>query len=85
MVILNTSVLQAPVKLYWHNNRGAAIFPTDKQAQACLRVCQMLSNYYQSIDIFRFDAQNGNVFILAGENIQVLVPPSGDWVFINAA
>jgi hypothetical protein len=33
----------------------------------------------------RFDAQNGNVFILAGENIQVLVPPSGDWVFINAA
>jgi hypothetical protein len=84
VVVLGTSVLQPLIKRYWHNE-GAVIFPTDKQAQACLRVCQMLSNYYQSIDLFRFDAQNGNVFILAGENIQVLVPPSGDWVFINAA
>lgn len=59
------------------------IYPTNKQAQACLRVCQMLSNYYQDIKLFRFDAQIGDVYILAGDSMQILVPPDGDWRFIE--
>jgi hypothetical protein len=59
------------------------IYPTNKQAQAYLRVCQMLSNYYRDIKLFRFDQQIGDVYILAGDNIQIIVPPDGDWRFIE--
>lgn len=59
------------------------IDPTNEQAQACLRVCQMLSNYYRDIQVFRFDDQTRYVFILAGEELQILVPTNGRWSFIN--
>jgi hypothetical protein len=58
------------------------INPTNKQAQASLRVCQMLSNSYKDIHLFRFDDRLGDVFILAGDDIQIVVPPSGEWYFI---
>lgn len=54
-----------------------------EQGNACLRVCQMLSDGYQPIYVFRFDGKTGNVFILAGENIQILVKQDGNWEFIN--
>ncbi|MEX0268378.1 hypothetical protein AB3R30_04485 [Leptolyngbyaceae cyanobacterium UHCC 1019] len=57
------------------------ISPTDQQAQACLRVCQMLSNTYRDIHLFRFDPATGDVYILAGEDLEVIVPPSGVWRF----
>jgi hypothetical protein len=59
------------------------ITPTNKQALACLRVCQMLSNYYRDIQIFRFDDQTGVVFIFAGEELQIIVPPNGAWRFLD--
>ncbi|WP_412973432.1 DUF6888 family protein [Pseudanabaena sp. PCC 6802] len=40
--------------------------PTAKQALACVRVCQMLSNGYQLIHVFRCDRNTRTVFILAG-------------------
>ena len=46
------------------------IYPTDEQAIACLRVCQMLSNSYRNIELFRFDDQTGVVFIFAGEELE---------------
>jgi len=42
----------------------------------------MLSSYYRDIKLFRFDAQTGDVYILAGDNIQIIVPPNGKWRFI---
>ncbi len=60
------------------------IYPTDKQAIACLRVCQMLSNSYRNIELFRFDDQTGVVFIFAGEELQIVVPPNGRWRFLDA-
>ncbi len=42
----------------------------------------MLSNGYQEIHLFRFDEKIGNVFILAGNDIQVVIPPDGAWYFI---
>jgi hypothetical protein len=60
-----------------------AIYPTNEQAQACVRVCQMLSNTYKDIHLFRFEIQTRDVYILAGENIQIIVPPSGLWRFLN--
>ncbi|WP_416212230.1 DUF6888 family protein [Nostoc sp. DedSLP03] len=59
------------------------INPTNEQAQACVRVCQMLSNTYKDIHLFRFQIQTRDVYILAGENIEIIVPPSGLWRFLN--
>ncbi|WP_072218058.1 DUF6888 family protein [Leptolyngbya sp. NIES-2104] len=53
------------------------IFPTNAQAIACLIVCQQLSNYYRDIQLFRFSSERGHVFILAGEELQILVFPNG--------
>ncbi len=58
------------------------IKPTNQQAQASLRVCQMLSNGYKDIHLFRFDNKIGNVFILAGNDIQIVIPPTGEWYFL---
>lgn len=50
-----------------------------------MRVCQMLSNFYQPIYLFRYDATTGEVFILAGvnENIEVRVFRNGLWRFTD--
>lgn len=50
---------------------------------SCLRVCQMLSSYYRDIKLFRFDDKTGQVYILAGDDIQVLVPRNGKWRFVT--
>ncbi|NEP61377.1 MAG: hypothetical protein F6K31_31235 [Symploca sp. SIO2G7] len=57
--------------------------PTNEQAQTCLRVCQMLSNLYRDIQIFRFDGQTGEVYIFAGDELQVIVPPNEPWRFLD--
>ena len=43
----------------------------------------MLSNCYKDIHLFRFDAQTGDVFILAGQELQIIVFPTGIWRFVN--
>ncbi|WP_446366174.1 DUF6888 family protein [Coleofasciculus chthonoplastes] len=59
--------------------------PTNEQAQTCLRVCQMLSNCYRDIQLFRFNAQTGEVYIFAGEELQIIVSRNGLWRFLNEA
>ncbi len=57
--------------------------PTAEQALACARVCQMLSNGYQPIHVFRYNPNTRTVFILAGvtESLEILVFPNGQWSF----
>jgi hypothetical protein len=57
--------------------------PTTEQALACVRVCQMLSNGYQPIHVFRYSPNTKTVFILAGvtESLEILVFPNGQWSF----
>ena len=59
--------------------------PTVDQAFACVRVCQMLSNYYRDIVLFRYDTLTQEVYILTADNIQVAIPPTGFWRFIDEA
>ncbi|WP_417063889.1 DUF6888 family protein [Kamptonema animale] len=56
--------------------------PTNEQAQICLRLCQWLSNGFKDIQLFRFDYQTGDVYIFAGDELQIIVPPSGLWYFL---
>ncbi len=41
----------------------------------------MLSNFYQDIHLFRYDASQEIVYIIAGANdeFKVIVPPNGVW------
>ena len=57
--------------------------PTAEQALACVRVCQMLSDGYQPIHVFRYNPNTRTVFILAGvtENLEILVFANGQWRF----
>lgn len=59
------------------------IYPTNEQALACVRVCQMLSNYYRDIQLFRFNAQTGEVYIFAGDELEIIVPRNGLWRFLD--
>jgi hypothetical protein len=42
----------------------------------------MLSNGYREISLFRYSEVTGQVYILAGEDIQVLVFQDGNWEFV---
>ncbi|WP_442935921.1 DUF6888 family protein [Nostoc sp.] len=59
------------------------ILPTTEQALACVRVCQMLSNLYKDICLFRFDDKTGEVYILSADELQIIVYPNGEWEFVN--
>ena len=53
--------------------------PTREQEAACLRLCANLTNMYAPIYVVRIDERLGEVFILAGEEIEVLITPNGQW------
>lgn len=59
--------------------------PTDEQAQACLRVCHMLSNAYCPIYVFRYDESTNSVYVLAGvnEGIEIIISSNGIWELID--
>ena len=61
--------------------------PTAEQALACVRVCQMLSNGYQPIHVFRYNQNTKAVFILAGvtESLEVLIFSDGQGRFNDEA
>jgi hypothetical protein len=63
----------------------STIYPTAEQALTCLRVCQMLSNLYRDIQVFRFDDQTGDVFILASDELQIIVRRDEPWRFVDEA
>jgi hypothetical protein len=60
-----------------------SIVLTAAQCIACVRQCQQLTNMFKPIYIVRLDERTGDVFVLAGEDLQLLIPPDGDWRFIE--
>ncbi|MFH7028921.1 MAG: DUF6888 family protein [Heteroscytonema crispum UTEX LB 1556] len=43
----------------------------------------MLSNLYKDIRLFRFDEITGQVYILPGDELQIIVLSNGIWDFVN--
>ncbi len=60
----------------------AQYLPTTEQGFASICVCQMLSNYFQNVEIFRFDEQRGEIYIFVSDEIEVLVERDGHWRFV---
>ncbi|MFN7657196.1 MAG: DUF6888 family protein [Dolichospermum sp.] len=57
--------------------------PTAVQALTCLRVCQMVSNSFLDIHLIRFNEIKGYVYMLAGDEMEILIFPEGNWRFID--
>ncbi|HAC62083.1 MAG TPA: hypothetical protein DCF68_00750 [Cyanothece sp. UBA12306] len=59
------------------------MLPTNEQGIKCIYLCQSLTNTYQPIYLIRLDERDGKLFILAGDNIQILISRNGDWEFLT--
>jgi hypothetical protein len=53
--------------------------PTPEQEAAALQVAFDLTRMFLSIHLVRFDERIGCVYIMAGRDIGVLIPPNGQW------
>jgi hypothetical protein len=53
--------------------------PTREQEIACLRLCVNLTRFNLSIHIVRIDERNGEVYILAGEEVGIIIQTDGIW------
>ncbi|WP_408648759.1 MULTISPECIES: DUF6888 family protein [Tumidithrix] len=56
--------------------------PTADQGITCITLCQSLTNTFMPIFMVRLDERTGNVFILAGDNIEIEIYPNGRWRFL---
>ncbi|GAA6619005.1 DUF6888 family protein [Scytonema sp. NUACC26] len=58
--------------------------PTEKQSVICIFVCQMLSNAFQPINVFRYDRKLKTLYIQAGvnDNLAIVIDQNGEWEFI---
>ncbi|KAM3100956.1 DUF6888 family protein [Phormidesmis sp. 146-12] len=61
------------------------MLPTAEQNFTSVYICQMLSNYFKNIEVFRFNQLTGEIYIFAGEELQIIIPRDGQWRFVNEA
>jgi hypothetical protein len=55
---------------------------TPEQAIKSVELCQSLSDMYRDILLFRFDALKGEIYILAGQDIELVIYANGNWEFL---
>jgi hypothetical protein len=55
---------------------------TVEQAIKSVELCQSLSDLHQDIVLFRFDELKGEIYILAGQDLEVIIYPNGLWEFL---
>lgn len=58
--------------------------PTDIQPKVSVFVCQMLSNAFQPINVFRYDRKLKTLYIQAGINdkLAIIINSDGEWEFV---
>jgi hypothetical protein len=58
------------------------IKPTSAQEGAALQVAFDLTRMFLDINLVRLDDRTGEIYVLAGEAIEVLIPLNGKWRFL---
>jgi hypothetical protein len=51
--------------------------PTDEQVRELYRICINLTQMYVSINLVRLDQRTSEIFILAGDELQITIYPNG--------
>lgn len=59
------------------------MIPSPEQMLSCIRMCQTLSNFYLDIHLFRYDQQRKEIYIIAGDTINLIIDAQGNWEFDN--
>ncbi|HCF29810.1 MAG TPA: hypothetical protein DEV81_21995 [Cyanobacteria bacterium UBA11049] len=59
------------------------MLPTAEQGLICIILCQSLTNFYRPIVLFRLDERTGNIYILAGDELEIEVSRNGRWIFLT--
>jgi len=57
------------------------LMPTEPQMLRCIALCQVLSNCYRPIQLFRYDQERKEIFLIAGEQgtIELTMFETGQW------
>ena len=57
--------------------------PINQQKNTAIFICQLLSNLYQPINLFRYDKRLKVIYILAGINdgLEIVINQDGKWDF----
>ncbi|MDJ0733958.1 MAG: hypothetical protein QNJ47_07730 [Nostocaceae cyanobacterium] len=58
------------------------ILPTAEQGLKCIYLCQSLTTYLIPIYMVRLDERTGKLFILAGDDIEILISRNGEWEYL---
>ncbi|MGV0027432.1 DUF6888 family protein [Phormidesmis priestleyi] len=58
-------------------------YPTSRQEARCFILCQNLTTMFVPINVVRLDERQGDVFMLAGEEIEIIISPDGEWSFAD--
>jgi hypothetical protein len=56
--------------------------PTTAQIWQTFVLCCWATKLYQAINLVRLDERTGNVYFLAGEEIEIEIKPKGEWIFV---
>jgi hypothetical protein len=58
--------------------------PSKPQSDSAIFVCHMLSNFFQPIQVFRYDQILQTIYIQAGTNdgIALIIDNKGNWEFV---
>ena len=58
--------------------------PSYNQLLQALVLSQWISNFYQPINVYRYDSKQKTIYIQAGEqdSIALVVSPNGEWRFV---
>uniref|UniRef100_B8HN54 DUF6888 domain-containing protein n=1 Tax=Cyanothece sp. (strain PCC 7425 / ATCC 29141) TaxID=395961 RepID=B8HN54_CYAP4 len=58
--------------------------PTQQQSNTAIFLCQLLSNLYQPIQVFRYDRRLKTIYIQAGQadELSLIIKEDGNWDFI---
>jgi hypothetical protein len=47
-----------------------------------VELCQSLSDGFRDIVLFRFDPLRGEIYILAGQDLELIIYDDGNWEFL---
>jgi hypothetical protein len=58
--------------------------PTQQQLVTAAFLCQLLSNLYQPIQVFRYDQRFRTIYVQAGvsDEIALVIDEDGSWEFV---
>lgn len=62
----------------------ACNLPTRKQSDTAIFLCQLLSNLFQPMQVFRYDQKLKTIYIQAGtsDEIALIIEENGNWEFV---